>query len=182
MLSEDNLQVKVKLPEGFSFAMKQEGKTAKPLPVLFTAEATYACYCSAQGSACNVFYADGMRFGCLQSSCTGSCTGKFTYRRYSVDRVAVTIEADQFFELAEVKKAALDAVVTNGYTKPSLYGVNFFVVENEKIFLDKAKCDCECTKVCALKTIFLPMLKGGAAARKIYYCAGTCNGCELTVS
>lgn len=181
-VTDDNLEVRVQLPEGFSFRAKEDRTLQKPLPVFVIPEATYACYCSNLNSACNVFYADGMGFGCLQSSCSRSCTGKFTYKGYSVDRVLATLNDEHFFELPEVRQAAAEVFLEEGYAKLSMYRVSFYVVSDEKAFLAKASCDCEGTQACKLKTIFLPLLKGEPAARKIYFCTGSCNGCELTVS
>src|SRR5690242_7949412 len=65
--SKDELEIKVELPAGYNFWSN------KTLPTF----ATYSCNCSASGTACKVFYMEGQGFGCLQSSCSGSCTGKF---------------------------------------------------------------------------------------------------------
>lgn len=177
-IANDNLEVRVELPEGFAFLSKDENATERALPYF----GTYACYCSAQGSACNVFYADGLGFGCLQSSCTGSCTGKFTYKGYSLDRIVSTTSKEEFFNQPEVLKALSMIASEEAYSKQSVYGVPFYLVNNEKLFLSKAACDCEGTQACKLKSISLPLLKGETAVKKIYYCDGPCNGCELTVN
>jgi hypothetical protein len=177
-ITKDQLVVRVELPEGFAFTSKEMSAAEKTLPIY----ATYACYCSGSGSACQVFFADGLGFGCLQSTCSGSCTGKFTYKGYSVDRVAVTMDKEEFFQLPDVQQAAANVSPVEAYSKLSLYGVDFFVVNNEKAFLAKASCDCEGTAACKLKTVSLPLLKGEVAGKKIYYCDGGCNGCELTVN
>lgn len=177
-ITNDNMEVRVELPQGFAFLSKNENAVERTLPVF----ATYACYCSGGGSACNVFYADGMGFGCLQSSCTGSCTGKFTYKGYSVDRVVSTVSKDEFFSQPEVQSAIAKISSDEAYSKQSVYGVSFYLVNNEKMFLSKASCDCEGTAACKLKVISLPLLKGATVAKKIYFCEGGCNGCELTVN
>lgn len=173
----DNMEIRVELPAGFSFITKEGVVADKAAPVF----ATYSCSCSASGSACQVFYADGLGFGCLQSTCSGSCTGKFTYKGYSVDRVAYTDEKEKFFVLPEVQDAIGKVQVSEPYRDFSMYGVKFAVVNNEKAFLAAATCDCEGTQACKLKVINLPLLKGETQGKKIYYCSGTCNGCELTV-
>lgn len=171
-LTKDNLEVRVTLPDGYAFLSKEEQKT---LPIY----GTYACNCSAMGTACMVFYADGWGFGCLQSTCTGSCTGKFTYKGYSLDKVVSTSNKTDFFKLPEISKLIEQQCNNAGSTagdfvKLSVYGVSFFMVTNEAKFLQTASCDCEGTKACTLRSL-------GIAGTKIYYCEGPCNGCELTV-
>jgi hypothetical protein len=160
--SKDNLEIRVELPTGYNFLSN------KTLPVY----GTYACYCSAS-SACQVFYAEGLGFGCLQSSCSGSCTGKFTYHGYSVDRI-IAGKSD-FFNLPEVQKEIAAMQTTEAWSKQSVYGVSFFIVNDEKKFMAAgATCNCEGTQACKLKTINM-------LGKKIYFCEGACNGCELTV-
>ncbi len=178
-ITKDEMQVRVELPEGFAIVTREGMQAERTLPYF---GGTYACYCSGQGSACNVFYADGMGFGCLQSSCTGSCTGKFTYKGYSVERVAVTMEKEKFFALPEVQKAVANVSPMESYVKMDMYGFSFYVVNDEKAFLSKASCDCEGTKACKLKTVSLPLLKAETSKIKIYFCEGGCNGCELTIN
>lgn len=181
-ITEDQLEVRVELPAGYAFLSKETILTERTLPYF----GTYACYCSAAGSACNVFYADGLGFGCLQSSCTGSCTGKFTYKGYSVERVINLADKSGFFTdpvvQSEIRKITVNVSQMEAYGKFSVMGISFFLVQDEKTFLAKATCDCEGTQACKLKVISLPLLKGETAAKKIYYCDGGCNGCELTVS
>lgn len=177
-MTKDNLEVRVELPDGFAFLSGNENALERTLPIY----ATYGCYCSGGGSACNVFYADGLGFGCLQSSCTGSCTGKFTYKGYSVDRVVSTVSKDEFFSQPEVKSTIANISSDEAYSKQSVHGVSFYLVNDEKLFLSKASCDCEGTAACKLKVVSLPLSKGATAARKIYFCEGGCNGCELTIN
>lgn len=176
--SSDNLEIRIELPAGFSFITKESVSADKSLPIW----ATYTCACSASGSACQVFYADGLGFGCLQSTCSGSCTGKFTYKGYTVERVAYTDEKEKFFVLPEVQDMIAKVPDTEAYRAFFLYDVKFAVVNNEKAFLEKATCDCEGTQACKLKVVNIPFLKGTVANKKIYYCTGGCNSCELTVS
>lgn len=181
-ITEDQLEVRVELPAGYAFLSKENVATERTLPYF----GTYACYCSAAGSACQVFYADGMGFGCLQSSCSGSCTGKFTYKGYSVDRVINLADKSEFFKATDVQNQirliTKDVSPLEAYGKFSVMGISFFLVQDEKAFLAKASCDCEGTQACKLRTISLPLLKGETTEKKIYYCDGGCNGCELTVS
>lgn len=161
--SVDNLEIKVELPAGYNFWAN------KTLPVY----ATYTCICSASGSSCQVFYAEGLGFGCLQSSCSGSCTGKFTYKGYTVDKV-ISGRAE-FFNLPEVQKEIATISSDLPYSRESVYGVSFYLVNDVAKFMAGAKCDCEGTAACKLKVINL-------FGKKIYFCEGSCNGCELTVS
>lgn len=165
--SVDNLEIRIELPEGYGFMVKGENKA---LPIF----ATYTCVCSANG-ACQVFYASGLGFGCLQSTCSGSCTGKFTYKGYTVEKVVSTTSKTEFFNMPEVQKEIAAITSYEAYSKHSVYGVFFFIVNDEAKFLAAASCDCEGTAACKLKTISIPL------GPKIYFCEGTCNGCELTV-
>lgn len=178
----DNLEVHVELPKGYAFLSKEMPFTEKALPVF----ATYACYCSVVNSACQVFYAEGLGFGCLQSSCTGSCTGKFTYKGYSVDRLINLADKEAFFSSPEVQDMirviTKDVSTLEAYGKFSVIGVSFFLVQDENAFLEKASCDCEGTQACKLKVVNLPLRRGETTAQKIYFCEGGCNGCELTIN
>jgi hypothetical protein len=181
-ITTDNLEVRVELPNGYAFLSKEMSMTERALPVF----ATYACYCSVVNNACQVFYAEGLGFGCLQSSCTGACTGKFTYKGYSVDRVINLADKTSFFSLAviqeEIRNITKDVSPLEAYGKFSVLGVSFFFVQDEKIFLEKATCDCEGTQACKLKVVNLPSRSGEETAKKIYFCEGGCNGCELTIN
>jgi hypothetical protein len=178
----DNLEVRVELPNGYAFLSKEIPFTEKALPVF----ATYACYCSVVNNACQVFYAEGLGFGCLQSSCSGSCTGKFTYKGYSVDRVINLSDKTAFFNLTEIQEEirsiTKDVSPAEAYGKFSVLGISFFLVQDEKAFLEKATCDCEGTQACKLKVVNLPLRSGETTAKKIYFCEGGCNGCELTIN
>ncbi len=180
-ITDDQMEVRVELPNGFAFLSRDDQNvTEKTLPVY----ATYSCGCSASGSACNVFYIDGMGFGCLQSSCSGSCTGRFTYKGYSVDRVINLADKSSFFNdpsiQKQVEEITKDVSPLEAYGKFSVMGISFYLVQDEKVFLEKAACDCEGTQACKLRTISLPF-KSGTQGKKIYFCEGGCNGCELTV-
>jgi hypothetical protein len=164
--TSDNLEIRIELPAGYGFMAKGMDKT---LPVY----GTYTCICSAN-SACQVFYADGLGFGCLQSSCSGSCTGKFTYRGYSIDKVVPTSDKESFFKEPEVQKQIEGMAAVGAYSKHDVYGVSFYLVNDVAKFMDAAKCDCEGTQACKMKVVTL-------LGKKIYFCEGPCNGCELTV-
>lgn len=176
--TDDKLEVHVTLPHDYAFVSRDMPYTEKTLPVY----ATYACYCSVLNNACQVFYEQGLGFGCLQSSCSGSCTGKFTYKGYSVDRLINLGNKFSFFNdpgiQDAIKSITKNVAATEAYGKFSVMGIPFFLVQNEKAFLEKASCDCEGTKACKLKTV---PVSGDSSGRKIYYCEGGCNGCELTV-
>lgn len=163
-------EIQVTLPEGYAFSTKAGIDKTSPV------YATYSCNCSAMGSSCKVFYADDLGFGCLQSSCSGSCTGHFTYHGYTVDRVIYIGDKETFFNQPEIQKQIAGIRCPDAYCKQTLYGISFYVVSNEKIFLPQAKCDCEGTQACKLKVVSIPL------GPKIYFCEGSCNGCELTVS
>jgi hypothetical protein len=174
-ITKDNLIVQVELPEGFAFLTNDEKAMEKTLPVF----ATYACYCSVVASACTVFYSEGLGFGCLQSSCTGSCTGKFTYKGYSIDRVIDRADKTTFFSAPEIqeqiRQLTKDVSPLEPFGRFSVRGIDFFYVQDEKAFLAQASCDCEGTLACKMKVVTL-------LGKKIYFCEGACNGCELTVN
>ncbi len=176
-VTSNQLEVSVELPEGFGFTTAGGVATeSSGLPF-----ATYTCYCSNGGSPCNVFYSETLGFGCLQNSCPGSCTGKFTYKGYSLDKVIYTAKLDQFFELPAIKLALSSLATKDAYARHTLYGVSFYIVHNEAQFLEIATCDCEGTKACVLKVKDIQLNKSEATGFKIYYCEGGCNGCELTI-
>ena len=179
-IAKDASEITVVLPTGYSYSV--EGVAGRGAPVLF---ATYHCLCSG-GGACQVMFADELGFGCLHSNCTGGCTGQFTYKGYSVNRVInLSDTKDEMFSKPEVQNAVRtiyeSVSIEEPYSKQSLYGVSFYIVRDEKAFLAKASCDCEGTKACTLKVKELSVSKADGGF-KIYYCDGPCNGCELTVN
>ncbi len=161
--SSDELEIRVELPFGYNFWAN------KTLPIF----ATYSCNCSASGTACKVFYMEGQGFGCLQSSCSGSCTGKFSYLGYTVDRL-ISGKSD-FFSMPEVQKEIAKIKAAGAYSRHEVFGVSFFLVNDEVEFAAAASCNCEGTQACKLKKIKIPFVP------VIYFCEGSCNGCELTV-
>jgi len=62
-------QIDIELPSNFKFLLfdKNDG-------VSYSNKGSYSCTCSANNS-CKVIYTSGSGYGCLQSSCSGSCTG-----------------------------------------------------------------------------------------------------------
>ncbi len=62
-------QIDIELPPNFKFLLFDERDG-----VSYSSKGSYSCTCSAQNS-CKVFYNPREGFGCLQNSCTGSCTG-----------------------------------------------------------------------------------------------------------
>lgn len=174
--SEDQLELTVTLPSGYGFLTREPSN--KTLPVF----ATYACYCSAGGTACQVFYAEGGGFGCLHSSCSGACTGKFTYKGYTVDKVISLQPKENFFQLPEVMARIAAMQITEAFTERTVFGIPFYLVRDEQKFLSQASCNCEGTSACVLKVIPVAKRPGALSGLKIYYCEGRCNGCELTVN
>ncbi len=174
-VKSDKLSIDVELPKGYGFVTPDVNE--KTLPVF----ATYACYCSVAGSACQVFYADEAGFGCLHSSCPGSCTGQFTYHGYSISRVVELSDKSSILSLPQVQEYIAAIQSNEPWSRHTVYGIDFYLVNDEAAFLAGASCDCEGTAACKLKVINLPFKVGEGIAKKIYYCDGGCNGCELTV-
>jgi len=173
-LAKDHSEITIELPKGYSFDVNETSVQAKPLPVTF---ATYHCNCSG-GGACQVTFIDELGFGCMHSNCTGGCTGEFTYKGYSVNRVINLSQGkEKFFTdpIIQKKVAAQFANSTDKKSRQEIYGVSYYFE-----LPGKASCDCEGTKACVLKTLGIAMEK--SASFKIYYCDGPCNGCELTVN
>lgn len=173
-LAKDNSEIRVELPNDYSFAM--DGIASRPLPIGF---ATYHCICSG-GGACQVTFIDELGFGCMHGNCSGGCTGTFTYKGYEVNRVINLGEGKQtFFADPAIQKEIANkyAVTTDKFAKQKIYGVSYFFQ-----LPGKASCDCEGTKACTLKTLGIAMDKSAGQSFKIYYCDGPCNGCELTVN
>lgn len=67
MVSES--QIDIELPSDFEFLLYDDKDG-----VSFSKFGSYSCACSAQNS-CKVFYNESVGYGCLQNSCSGSCTG-----------------------------------------------------------------------------------------------------------
>lgn len=179
-IADDASEITIVLPKNYSFVA--EGIPSRAAPVLF---ATYHCLCSG-GGACQVMFADDLGFGCLHSSCTGGCTGQFTYKGYSVNRVINLLASkDEIFSIPEMQQAVAAIYQQESpsvsYSKQTLYGISFYIVRDEELFLSEASCDCEGTKACTLKVKDVQS-KTDSSYFKIYYCDGPCNGCELTVN
>ena len=173
-LAKDNSEIRVELPADYSFAL--DGVASRSLPIGF---ATYHCICSG-GGACQDTYIDELGFGCMHSNCSGGCTGAFTYKGYSVNRVInLAEEKEKFFAdpSIQIEIANQYANSTDKYAQQRIYGVSYFFQ-----LPGKASCDCEGTKACTLKTLGITMDKIAGQSFKIYYCDGPCNGCELTVN
>lgn len=173
-IAADASEISVVLPKDFSFSV--DGIAARTLPVGIPI-ATYHCLCSG-GGACSVMFEDGLGFGCFHSNCTGGCTGQFTYKGYSVNRVVnLGEEKEKFFADREIQEQVASQYVSTSdkSSRQELYGVPYYFE-----LPGKASCDCEGTKACKLKTLGIAMDK--AVSFKIYYCDGPCNGCELTVN
>ena len=165
--SADDLEIRIELPQGYGFMVQG---TNKLLPI----SGTYSCVCSESGS-CKVFYVSGMGFGCLHSTCSGSCTGASSYNGYKIEGVVNTINKTDFFNILEVQKEIAAISSAAPYSKHSVYGISFYVVNNESKFLAVANCKCDGTATCNLKSFSVPF------GPKVYWCEGSCNGCELTV-
>ncbi len=173
-LAKDNSEIRVELPKDYSFAA--DGIASRPLPI---GVATYHCICSG-GGACQVTYIDELGFGCMHSNCSGGCTGAFTYKGYSVNRIInLGEDKEKFFAdpSIQIEIANQYATVTDKDAQQRIYGVSYFFQ-----LPGKASCDCEGTKACTLKTLGITMEPIAGASFKIYYCDGPCNGCELTVN
>lgn len=63
-------QIDIELPSNFKFLLFDEKDG-----VSYSSKGSYSCSCSAQNS-CKVIYTISSGYGCLQNSCSGSCTGK----------------------------------------------------------------------------------------------------------
>lgn len=198
-IAQDETTVSVLLPDGYTFLANAPG--GKTLPVPFS---TYTCECARSGSFCKVFFAEGLGFGCLQYSCSGSCTGKFTYMGYSVDKVLPTTDKELFLSDVDVqmqiRKNYRDILNTQEsmagrgepvYVKQEVAGVSYYLlmdrssiaasVPEAMILPPRAVCECEGTKECKLRTVSLRATSPDEKAIDIYFCDGRCNGCELTV-
>lgn len=69
---ESHGEVDFTLPEGFEFLLFNERTNELKISPI---GGGYSCTCSGDKS-CTTFYNKDLGYGCLQSSCTGSCTGK----------------------------------------------------------------------------------------------------------
>jgi len=62
-------QINIKLPNNYVFLLFDE-----ETGVSYSNKSSYSCTCSEQNS-CKVIYTTGEGYGCMQNSCSGSCTG-----------------------------------------------------------------------------------------------------------
>ncbi len=70
-------EVAFNLPDGFAFLLYDElSDKIKIAP----SGGGYSCTCS-EGGSCTVFWNKDLGYGCLHSSCTGSCTGERTKKQ-----------------------------------------------------------------------------------------------------
>ena len=180
-MATNNSEIKVELPTGYSFEVS--GGPSRPLPIGI---ATYHCICSG-GGACQVVFIEELGFGCMHSNCSGGCTGAFTYRGYSINRVVRIDEGkEKFLADPAIQKEIIGqyklihtaaGISSEEYAPQHIYGVTYYFQ-----LPATASCDCDGTKACTLKTLGIAMDKTGTQSFKIYYCDGPCNGCELTVN
>ncbi|MCM4154418.1 hypothetical protein [Gramella sp. AN32] len=71
-VDKEHSAVEFKLPKGYSFLV-QNSESGK-YSLSQNPEGGYSCSCSGENS-CKTFYNKDVGYGCLQSTCTGSCTG-----------------------------------------------------------------------------------------------------------
>jgi hypothetical protein len=105
--SNDSSQVEFTLPKGYSFLKKDlSSGTYFVLPPDDGGGggAGYSCTCSGTGS-CKVFYNKDLGFGCLQNTCSKSCTGTATANKQAIVGV-LYMENDQL-SLDQMDKASL---------------------------------------------------------------------------
>lgn len=70
--NKEHNRVEFELPKGYQFLLHNE--TTDQFKFDFIGGG-YSCTCS-KGGSCTVFYNGKIGYGCLQSTCNGSCTGK----------------------------------------------------------------------------------------------------------
>jgi hypothetical protein len=118
--NEQKNEVIFKLPEDYIFMLKnvETGKFS-----LSIEGGGYSCTCSSGGS-CTTFYNKDLGYGCLQSDCTGSCTGKAS---------AVLTPNLQIVGVLNAKNTMLDANLLQEKASLSSEGIDgFFEIEEIK--------------------------------------------------
>jgi hypothetical protein len=102
-VSKDGGEVKFTLPKGFAFLNKDLNTGTyyiDPDP----GGGGYSCTCS-DSNSCKVFYQKDLGYGCLQNTCTGSCTGKPTSSQRKQILGVLNTENDQL-ELEKITTKA----------------------------------------------------------------------------
>lgn len=86
--NKEHNEVEFELPKGYKFLLYNNSTGEFRLAL---EGGGYSCTCSGGGS-CTTFYNKDLGYGCLQSSCSGSCTGKSTKisSEYTIEGVLFT--------------------------------------------------------------------------------------------
>ena len=149
--NKEHNEVEFELPTGYKFLLFDEKEGSFRLA---DAGAGYSCTCSADGS-CTTFYNDSVGYGCLQSNCTGSCTGKRT-KSLSASR----IEGVVFIDNDKIDTKTDEMASLSDLGKVGIFKVEEFRNEVKKGYdliykhIDKPNFKSELSKMNSTKFVF----------------------------
>jgi len=100
--NKSHSEVIFKLPDGFDFLLYNElTDEVKIAP----SGGGYSCTCS-EGGSCTVFWNKELGYGCLQNSCTGTCTGERTKKQSNFVIEGVLYTKNDMVDIKEPKFVA----------------------------------------------------------------------------
>lgn len=149
--NKDHNEVEFELPKGFKFLLFDEKEGAFSLA---DSGGGYSCTCSESGS-CTTFYNKDVGYGCLQSNCTGSCTGKRT-KSLSASR----IEGVVFIENDKIDTKTDEMASLSDLGKVGIFKIEEFGNEIKKGYdllykhIDKPNFNSELSKMNSTKFVF----------------------------
>jgi hypothetical protein len=149
--NKDHNEVEFELPKGYKFLLFDEKEGTFSLA---DSGGGYSCTCSESGS-CTTFYNKDVGYGCLQSNCTGSCTGKRT-KSLSASR----IEGVVFIENDKIDTKTDEMASLSDFGKVGIFKIEEFGNEIKKGYdllykhIDKPNFNSELSKMNSTKFVF----------------------------
>jgi hypothetical protein len=149
--NKDHNEVEFELPKGYKFLLFDEKEGTFSLA---DSGGGYSCTCSESGS-CKTFYNKDVGYGCLQSNCTGSCTGKRT-KSLSASR----IEGVVFIENDKIDTKTDEMASLSDLGKVGIFKIEEFGNEIKKGYdllykhIDKPNFNSELNKMNSTKFVF----------------------------
>lgn len=111
--NKEKNEVEFELPDGYKFLLYNE--STGEFKVAFDGGG-YSCTCSGGGS-CTTFYNKDLGYGCLQSNCSGSCTGKNAKINSGFTIEGVLYTKNSILNSNSLEKASLSEIGKKGIFK-----------------------------------------------------------------
>lgn len=110
-------EVEFELPEGYKFLIYDATNNTFQM---VSRTNGYTCKCDGRKGSCTVIYNEDMGFGCLQSTCDGSCIGKVTSRlNTNITIEGVLYTENDMVDAQSAQKASLTELGKKGiFTLP----------------------------------------------------------------